>query len=382
MRRQLLTDAKIKCEIRKINPEIQILGRYTHSCAPLKCKCNRCKNEWFPSWKTLRRGHGCPKCAVNRVAACRLLNTTNVKQKLKKINPRILILGKYKDSNSPLRCKCLKCGHDWAPSWSNLNQGHGCPKCSNCIRLNTFELKLRLQKINPKISILSEYLGNNKTPIKCKCLQCGYVWSPMWATLSQGCGCPKCAVKLSKIKQKQTLQQVRQRLHFINPNIEILSKEYENAQSALVCKCKVCKTKWKTKWNWLQQKHGCPKCCNKFHKSEEEVRSIFESLTNLKWLPTKSFEVPWLHGLTLDGYCRELKSTKWQNGIAFEYQGKQHTQLCYLNKHDPKKLLKQIRRDWRKKVQCRRHGVKLIRIPYWIKNVAEFCSAKLRSANS
>lgn len=379
MRRGRLTDAEIKNEIKKINPAIQILGRYIRSCAPLRCKCSKCGSEWYPSWKTLRRGHGCPRCAVDKVAACHKLDTVNVKEKLKGINPRIKILGEYNNSSSPLRCKCLKCGHKWSPSWSNLNQGHGCPKCSNCIQLSTSELKLRLRKINPKIAILSEYLGNNKAPIKCKCLVCGCRWNPTWSSLSHGCGCPKCAVERGKVKQRQTLQIIKQKLRSVNQSIEILSNEYENAQSILMCKCKKCGGEWKSKWNWLQQKHGCPVCCNKLHRSEEEVRIVFESLTNKKWPRANPSEVPFLYGLTLDGYCREFQSKKFPNGTAFERQGEQHTQLHYFNKYDPKKLLEQRRRDWRKKTQCRRHGVKLIQIPYWIGDIMEFCSKKLQS---
>jgi hypothetical protein len=79
----------------------------------------------------------------------------------------------------------------------------------------------------------------------------------------------------------------------------------------------------------------------------------------------------------LDGYCPELKSEKFPNGTAVEQQGYQHYKPSHWNGFSKEAFLEQKRRDMRKRVQCIRHGVLLICIPYWKKDTEGFIQDKL-----
>jgi hypothetical protein len=63
--------------------------------------------------------------------------------------------------------------------------------------------------------------------------------------------------------------------------------------------------------------------------------------------------------LELDGYNEKKR-------VAFEYQGRQHYELCYLNRYSEEKLKDIQTRDLFKEKICQQQGVNLIVVPYWI----------------
>lgn len=209
-------------------------------------------------------------------------------------------------------------------------------------------------------------MGNGK-PLSCKCKTCRYAWKPTWATLSQGHGCPHCGIENKRLTQVE----VEHRLKRVNPTIKILGK-YEYADFPILCRCLNCLHEWKPMWSDLVRGSGCPSCRL---RSENEVRAIVEKVTGLKFPKAGPTVVPWLHGLHLDGYNRRHK-------LAFEYQGPQHYELTnFGGSADTRdRLAKRKRDDSRKRVQCWRHGVKLVSIPYYIKDVTGYVSRRLGDA--
>lgn len=207
-----------------------------------------------------------------------------------------------------------------------------------------------------------------------------------------------CSRQRANGQRRLTIEEVRRKLKRINPAIEVIrvyhgdnslipnsevgqahlrrNEKHRRSRLWVKCRCRQCNHIWSPSWDSLcHNKSGCPQCGAL--KSEEEVRSTLEKLTGLKWPRANPTDAPFLHGLTLDGYCRELRSPKFPNGTAFERQGEQHYYLCRWNRWDSKKLLQQKRRDKRKRMQCWRHGVRLIRIPYWVKDVGGYLKQKL-----
>lgn len=131
---------------------------------------------------------------------------------------------------------------------------------------------------------------------------------------------------------------------------------------------------------------GCELCGSKFHKrlynvnlydnwcscigywkTERECREILEHLTRMPFPKASRFlDNRW----ELDGYCEELS-------IAFEYQGEQH---YYFIEHFHKTLDKFLERhivDRIKKQLCDELGIRLIVIPYHVKDKQEFIERAL-----
>lgn len=124
------TFSKFKEELNIINNRIEILGTYKGDSEPILLKCIICGNEWFGRPTHLLRGHGCPKCAADKVADLKRKTQECFEKEIFDTNPSIVILGKYKNRHSPILVKSKICGHMWNASPSNLlYHKTGCPIC-------------------------------------------------------------------------------------------------------------------------------------------------------------------------------------------------------------------------------------------------------------
>lgn len=362
-----LTTEQIKQRLAKVSPSILVLSRYKGSKLPIKCQCLSCNSLFRMRWNDLSQGHGCVKCNREAAVSERRLTTREVRGRLRQINPDVIVLGTYTNASTPIKCQCRQCGHNWSPKWTNLSRGKGCPRCAGFQQLSIVEAKVRLRDVNTSIEIVkAPNTISCGTVLICRCSKCRTVWSPTWGNLKANIGCPVCANN-----QKLCVGQIKELLAKVNPNIEILSKEYHNNYTPIRCRCIQCEYDWFPVWSSLQQGHGCPKCSG--GKSEEEVRLIFEELTGKKWPRANPSEVPFLHGLHADGYNNELNA-------IFEFDGDQHKKIVHrfhgcINPEE--RLQQQRRRDWRKNIQCYRHGVTLIRVPQRVRDKESYIRSKL-----
>ena len=140
------------------------------------CQCTICGHKWRPRLSGLLGYRGCPHCSKREK-----YTTESFKEMVNAINPDIIILGEYVNGSTKIHCKCIVCNHEWDPCASGLLQGCGCPVCAIDKKVakihkkyNTETLKERLTAINPNVTVLGEYTGNN-TKVKCSCDVCGYV---------------------------------------------------------------------------------------------------------------------------------------------------------------------------------------------------------------
>lgn len=178
-------------EVRKLNPDIEVLGDYINSKAPIECKCKKCGTTWNPIPNTLLLGHGCPECAVSSRSRKRNRGYADrFASRLETINPDIAILSDYEKADEKISCKCLKCGNVWSATPSMLLSGYGCPKCGtkkahDATRKTTQQFKDQLEVANPDIELLGEY-SNNSTPILVRCRVCGYEWNAFPKSLLRG----------------------------------------------------------------------------------------------------------------------------------------------------------------------------------------------------
>jgi hypothetical protein len=82
-----------------------------------------------------------------------------------------------------------------------------------------------------------------------------------------------------------------------------------------------------------------------------------------KWFkrPFPKARPTFLERLELDGYCEEV-------GVAFEYQGRQHTHfVSHFHRNGESDLVAQMERDERKRRLCKEHDITLIEIEYIVK---------------
>ena len=61
-------------------------------------------------------------------------------EELARINPNVVVTENYKNTNTPIACKCKICGYEWAPRPSSLLRGAGCPSCAGNARKSDKEV--------------------------------------------------------------------------------------------------------------------------------------------------------------------------------------------------------------------------------------------------
>ena len=255
----------------------------------------------------------------------------------------------YKSNSDNLQMKCSKHG-DFVTTWARIPRGvHICPKCAG--RLTELEeVKKVIAEVNPNIEILSTKYITNKTPLTCKCLIDGNIWTTNFANLQRS-GCPVCALKKIGDDKRYNINKVKNELFEISPNITITSKEYFRSDYKLDCVCEK-GHKFKSSWDNLKQGKGCPIC-----KQSKLEKAIYLHLTdnNINFKTQKRFDdCRAIKPLPFDFYVPELN-------LCIEADGIQHSEPCDWFGGE-KQFKKQQEYDNIKNEFCKSNNINLLRI--------------------
>ena len=107
-------------------------------------------------------------------------------------NGELELIGRYIDSKTNIACKCKIDGHEWNPRPSHLSEGQGCPKCALRNKyIDRDDFLKRLSLLNNSIIAIDPYDGM-KTKIRFQCTL-GHIWSETPDNIFRGCGCPYCS---------------------------------------------------------------------------------------------------------------------------------------------------------------------------------------------
>lgn len=184
----------------EINKSIHILGKYKTAKDYINVQCNKCKYVWNPTADSLLHGYGCPRCANKLVTENEFLKKFNIYgdkniiicgkyvNSYTKIDCYCIICGykmkmySYQLTNG---VGCKKC----KDKISGQKR-----KITNDQFIN------RVKLVNPDLIVLDVYSGStNKVHVKCS--KCGYVWEPTAYVIMKNnpTNCPYCQIsKLEK----------------------------------------------------------------------------------------------------------------------------------------------------------------------------------------
>lgn len=185
------------------------------------------------------------------------------KSELHNINPKIIVLGEYKNAKTHILVKCKTCGHKWKAIPSNLLRGRKCPKCMNRLgkyyTLKTNDQFINeLSKINNSIEPLQKYI-NSSTKILFKCKTCKNKWYARPADVLKGKGCPECSKKIVAQKRTKNNEIFLKELKIINSDIVALD-EYDKSRTKIRFKCLKCNNIWLASPSNILRGRKCPKC--------------------------------------------------------------------------------------------------------------------------
>lgn len=292
-----------------------------------------------------------------------------VYQKIKE--KEITLISKYKNTRIKIFVKCDVCGYEWDTQANVLlNTKCGCPKCFGNAKKTTTTFISELEKINPNITILGDYV-NNKSPILCKCKIDQNQWESTPNRLLSGEGCPMCKSKKVGDCHRLSHNEFINKLLLINQNIIVLDT-YKGRHKYIKCACKKCNNIWETTPDSLLQGNGCPKC--RQSKGESVIRKYLDEL-NVLYISQMKFNNLYGVGnrkLSYDFYIPYQK-------LLIEFQGKQHD--IPIDHFGGSKYFRiQQEHDRRKREYAINHNMDLLEIWYWdIGNIKEILKNNIKS---
>lgn len=321
-------------DLSKVNPDIEVLGKYVDFKTHVAVRCKVCGYEWKSRPSQLLSGHGCHKCGIKKQADMLRKSQEQFEAELTKINPNILVKGKYINNMTPIEVECKKCGNEWKGIPGSLLVGQGCPRCKSYLHTSfpeqtifyyihnafpeaisgykeLFDNGMEIDIFIPSMRLGIEYDGrawhagneSYKREIKKYTLchendiklvrikeekqkrdsetadQIVYTGESLEETL---CKVADLLGVIFDINIERDRDEIFEQYKSLDPNEEFIQKlgivnsdviplsRYTLSSNKIKCKCKKCGYEWMVTPNKLLSGRGCPKCSGKMKKDTEQ----------------------------------------------------------------------------------------------------------------
>lgn len=171
-----------------VGDEYSVIDEYVDARTKIAMLHNVCGRMWDVSPNNFLRGRRCSHCFGKKLKS----HEKYLQEVYALVGDEYTVLGKYVNSKTKILMKHNTCMKKWEIEPSVFIYGHRCPYCSGNMKLTHEEHILRMALMHNTIECLEEYKTNN-TPIKHRCLVCGYNWLAKPDHLYRGAGCLVCA---------------------------------------------------------------------------------------------------------------------------------------------------------------------------------------------
>ena len=170
------------------------LETYTSAHTKWKCVHLPCGEIVHPTYNTIEQGFGgCLTCTHRKSADRQRMSQETAISIMQKAD--LEPLEPYINSNSPWKCKCLRCGSVVSPRLTGIVRGQGLPcgfKESGLKSRKDENLAIKIM-LDANLEPLEPYISSHK-PWKCKCLKCEAIITPTLSGIQNGnSGCKYCA---------------------------------------------------------------------------------------------------------------------------------------------------------------------------------------------
>lgn len=263
-------------------------GEYKTNLTRFTCLCNVCKHKWAPTYSSIRRSNGCPRCIRRSVNSKRKRRTplNEILTRISKIeetkNIKIIVPSEgLKRTNEVVQCVCGKCEYSFKTSLTSLERRRGkfstgCPQCSKekvstAFRrteeeFNIAVLDAKHRGITPHFTY-NDY-KNDREKKKFSCDFCGYVWNTSIVSVfkpNKPSGCKKCYQKTSGNNTRLSPSEIEERIQKIqkDKNITVIFgiNQYISLKQKATCFCNRCYNTWSVPMaQVVNGAAGCKKC--------------------------------------------------------------------------------------------------------------------------
>lgn len=311
---------------------------YSHGNVPMSFRCCKCDRHWTTTFRSIVQNIGCIDCTFD---AKMRLTMADVESTIEGRGIKCLET-KYVNSRNHMRWKCEH-DHIWKTSFHHIRHSNsGCPTCYKESQPLDIEHVARTASDLGYECLDVSYTGST-VPMRWKHTQCGNVKTMTYSNVLRS-GCLICSGF-----EKYTLEHVIATAS--EHGFECMESEYINNQTPMMFHCLTCSQDRVVSFSTFQN-YGCGQCSR--FKSERLCRDLLQSYLGHNFPKARP---AWLGGLELDGYCEEL-------GLAFEYQGKQHSEYIPHFHRTEDAFPKQQEHDQRKRELCGENDVTLVEVSH------------------
>lgn len=190
------THEEYVAELAEKNPTVEVVGKYIDAFTKIEHHCLTHDVYWETTPSRALQGVGCKMCHSEKISASKYKTHEQYVEEVEKVNPNIIVLGRYIEARIPILHKCTIHNIEWIAYPDSVLRGCGCPECGkekigNKLRKSHEQYVEELKSANPNIIVLGVYINAN-TPILHKCLIDGNEWYIAPANALFGYGCPSC----------------------------------------------------------------------------------------------------------------------------------------------------------------------------------------------
>ena len=262
-----LSQEEFKKRLFSVNKNIVAIGEYRGIYESVKCRCLVCNNEWEAVPHYLLTGRGCPNCAHTSTSYVEQFILNAFKFALGNelvISRDRKTIGEELDILIPCLHFAIEPG-SWQLHYKKLEKDIQKNKlcCEVGIKLITVYYDY-IDYIGPKISNLNAitFATDISLPKErqtlIKLVESLFEMANVQMTFSN-----EDWERISNIaytnSRRMTTDQFVERLSSINSNIQVLG-EYKGSKIKILCKCKICRSKWEVTPEDLLAGKGCPTC--------------------------------------------------------------------------------------------------------------------------
>ena len=180
------------------------VGAFPGAARPWRCKCLRCGRYVEPRYATVVKGAGCKYCGNERTRKALSLDGDQAREVM--LAAGVKPAEPYSGAGQPWRCRCLTCGREVNPRYTDVSGGHaGCKWCA--WKAAGADRRVRHQDaatvmIGRGLEPLEPYPGSH-TRWRCRCIKCGAEVMPTYNNIKQGWGgCRTCSNAESSARQR------------------------------------------------------------------------------------------------------------------------------------------------------------------------------------
>jgi very-short-patch-repair endonuclease len=197
---------------------------------------------WKTPYSNIQQGSGCPIC-VNRVQKMPEDYRQIAQERgFRWLGPEV------KDTPSKTFWEC-SLGHRWEASYSGIQQGYGCPRCSGLLPRTESDYYALAEERG--FRWLGQEAVNTRTKTIWEC-SLGHTWEAPYSDIKQGNGCPFCANKVPKTAEDYHALASLRGFSWIGPDVADT-----NTKTTWQCQEGHC---WSAPYHNIKQGSGCPTC--------------------------------------------------------------------------------------------------------------------------